>query len=112
MAEYLFLVIPAVGLMFYLIHLAFHLGESYDSLKIFLILISLIMGCIVTYLVTKISEAQALSSAIQIGTDMLYYVWTILTFLVLVYFVIYLIVRAFNAASEKNKLALEGDTTE
>ena len=106
MTEYVALVVVILGLMIYLLHLAFSLSDNYDPLKMLLIGVSMMFGILLLALGQNISVDQGASSAIQGNLDIGYSVWITLTIITWIYITIFLIVRAWNAINKKNKLKL------
>lgn len=106
MTEYVALVVVVLGIMIYLLHLAFSLSDNYDPLKMLLIGVSMVIGALLINLGKNISVDQGASTAIQNTFDTLYYVWIIITTIFLIYVVIYLIIRAWNGLQERKKIKL------
>lgn len=106
MTEYVALVVVILGVMIYLLHLAFSLSDNYDPLKMLLIGISMVFGWLLIDLGKNISVDQGASVPIQTTFDTAYYVWIIITSIFLIYIVIYLIIRAWNSIQEKKKIKL------
>lgn len=106
MTEYTALVLVILGLMVYLINLAFNLSDNYDPLKLFLITVSMFFGTILLHLGKSIAVDQGASTAIANALDISYYVWIVITGVALAYFVVYLIIRAWNALNTKHEIHL------
>lgn len=109
MTEYVALVVVILGLMIYLLHLAFSLSDNYDPLKMLLIGISMIFGLVLIHLGKVISEDQAASTQIQSVFDTAYIIWIFITVIFLIYIVIFLIIRAWNAIKDNKKIKLYDD---
>jgi uncharacterized membrane protein len=110
MVEYTAIIIACIGLMFFLIELAFNLNDSYDPLKILIIGVSFFVGALTLNLAKEISIQQGASTAIRSSLDTAYNVWLIITGLFLTYVVVYLIVKAWNTVSQKkSKLRMYDD---
>lgn len=110
MVEYISLVVVVLGLMFYLLYLAFNLNNNYDPLKIFLIGISIFLGVILANLGITIATDMSASVATINTLNTLYYVWIIVCSLTALYFVIELgVVRTWNKLREKKKIDLSDD---
>jgi uncharacterized membrane protein len=71
-----------------------------------LIGVSMVIGALLINLGKNISVDQAASTAIQNTFDTLYYVWIIITSIFLIYVVIYLIIRAWNALEARKQIKL------
>lgn len=106
MTEYVALVVVLLGLMIYLLHLAFSLSDNYDPLKMLLIGVSMMFGILLLALGQNISIDQSASTAIQGNLDTAYSVWITLTVITWIYITIYLVIRAWNAINKKSKLKL------
>lgn len=110
MAEYVALVVVVLGLMIYLLNLAFNLNDNYDPLKMFLIGISIFMGVILANLGITIATDIGASAATVNTLNTLYYVWIVVCSLTAVYFVIELgVVRTWNKLRDKKKIDLSDD---
>lgn len=109
MTEYVALVVVILGLMVYLLHLAFSLSDNYDPVKMLLIGVSMLFGIILLNLGINISVDQGASTAIQNTFTNAYKIWIILTGIVLTYVVVYLIIRGWNALNPKKKISLYDD---
>jgi hypothetical protein len=105
-AEYIALVFCLIGIMMYLLDLAFSLSDNYDSLKMFLIGVSMFFGAIVLNISSEIAISNGAGAAITTSMDVAYWAWLVLTGLVMTYLVIYMIIRGWNSISGKNKLKL------
>jgi len=105
-AEYVALVFVLVGLMLYLINLAFSLSDNYDPLKMFLILVSMFFGAISLHLGKGIAIENGSTALIQNSMDIAFWAWVTLTSLTIMYFGIYIIIRAYNSIADKKKLKL------
>lgn len=109
MTEYVALVVVILGIMVYLLHLAFSLSDNYDPLKMLLIGISMVFGVILINLGKEISIDQAASSGIQNTFDIAYGAWLSITVISLIYIVIFLVIRSWNAIKENKKIKLYDD---
>lgn len=107
MTEYVALVVVVLGIMIYLLHLAFSLSDNYDPLKMLLIGVSMVIGTLLINLGKNISVDQGASTAIQNTFDTLYYVWITIIGIFLIYIVLYLVIRGWNAIQEKKKIRFD-----
>jgi len=109
MTEYVALVVTILGLMIYMLHLAFSLSDKYDPLKLFLITLSMVFGLVLIHLGKSISIDQGASTAIQNSLDIAYYVWIVAISLTLIYMVIYVIPDVWRAMKAPKKDMYEDD---
>lgn len=110
MVEFTALVFVLAVLMFFLLHMSFNLSENYDVLKVLLILSSMILGGILAHMGKLIAVDIGAGTALQDTLDITFWVWITLTSIVLIYFVIFFVVRAWNLLAPKGKeISLEDE---
>lgn len=109
MTEYVALVVVILGIMIYLLHLAFSLSDNYDPLKMLLIGVSMFFGAILINLGKNISVDQGASTAIQNTFDTSYSAWLVITGIFFTYVLVYLIIRGWNAIQKKREIKLYDD---
>lgn len=106
MVEFTAVILCLGIIMVYLLYLSFSLSDNYDPLKMFLIGVSMFFGAILLNVGKEVVVANSGSAGMSTSLDVAYWAWLVITGLVLTYFVIYMIIRAWNSVAGKNKLKL------
>ena len=108
MSEYAAAAVIFVGMVFYLLDLAFRLSSQYEPLKIFLVGSSFWLGTVaINY---AFMAVETISPALGIVLGPAYYLWIVTGVVVFSYMVVLLIIKGYNSIQEKkNKVAFEDD---
>lgn len=108
MSEYGAAAIIFVGMVFYLLDLAFRLSNQYEPLKIFLVGSSFWLGTVAMNY--GFMAVESVNSSLGVVLGPAYYLWIVTGVVVFSYMVVLLIIKGYNSIqSKKNKVEFSDD---